>query len=129
MNVNKKKILVVDDEPDVVKYLSSLLEDNGFSVVIAGDGREGMDAVGREQPDLISLDITMPNETGVRMLKNLQEDPVTKDIPVVVVTGVDASFKNFIENKQKQISPPAAYFEKPIDKEKFIKEINKLLTR
>ncbi|MBN1656553.1 MAG: response regulator [Deltaproteobacteria bacterium] len=127
MNTKSAKILVVDDEPDVTKYLSSLLEDNGFIALTASDGKEGMEIAGREKPDLISLDITMPNETGVRMLKNLQKNESTKNIPVIVVTGVDVSFKDFIENKQHQIKPPIDYFEKPIDREKYIEVIKKIL--
>ena len=121
-----KKILVVDDEPDVVKYLCSFLEDNGFTTIQAKDGKEGIDLAIKELPDLISLDITMPNETGTRMLKKLKENPTTSTIPVVIVTGVDPLYEDFITNR-KQVNAPLAFFEKPIDKDKYLNEICKIL--
>jgi len=127
MEKNGKKILVVDDELDVVKYICSLLEDNGFETITAKDGKEGMEQAISQRPDLISLDVTMPNETGVRMLRNLSENDSTKNIPVILVTGVDFSFKQFIEQR-KQVAPPRAYFEKPIDKDEVLKEIRQILS-
>ncbi|MEW6359404.1 MAG: response regulator [Planctomycetota bacterium] len=126
MSDKPKKILVVDDEPDAVTYLTSLLEDNGYETVSAYDGKEGMELAKKEQPDLISLDITMPEETGVRMLRNLHADPETRDIPVVLVTGMNPNFKSFIR-RQRQIPPPAAYFEKPINTEEYLAGIRKIL--
>jgi len=93
------------------------------SPVVTGKGNH---LVKNEKPNLISLDITMPNETGVRMLKNLHDDPQTTNIPVVIVSGVDPQFKDFIE-KRKQVNPPAAYFEKPIEREEYVKEIKSIL--
>jgi CheY-like chemotaxis protein len=110
-----KKILIVDDEPDVASYLAAFLKDNGFVVRTAADGRQGMEQVRAEQPDLITLDINMPEESGVRMYRHLQEDPDLKNIPVIIITGISNSFKGFIETR-RQVSPPAGYFEKPIDR-------------
>ena len=62
----KRKILVLDDEPDVVTYLVSLFEDNDYIVVSAVDGKEGMEKVTTEKPDLITLDISMPEKSGIR---------------------------------------------------------------
>lgn len=126
MGEKARKILIVEDEPDVMKYLNSLLTDNGFTVMTATDGKEGMEIAGRESPDLISLDITMPNESGVRMLRNLHDEPSTSSIPVVIVTGVDPQFKDFIE-KRKQVNPPTAYFEKPINQADYIAKIKEIL--
>ncbi len=126
MDTTGKKILVVDDEADVVKYLCSLLEDNGFISITASDGKEGIETARSKKPDLISLDITMPNETGVRMLRNLHDDPAVSAIPVVLVTGVDPDYEDFINNR-KQVNPPLAYFEKPIDREAYIAKIKEIL--
>lgn len=122
----KKKILVVDDEPDVVAYLSALFEDNGFSVVAAGTGKEGFEKAAAERPDLITLDITMPEESGVRLFRDLQQEPATAAIPVVIVTGISHEFKHFLETR-KQVRPPAAYFEKPVDRVRLLDKINELL--
>jgi len=64
-NGTGKTILVVDDEPDVVAYLRTFLEDHGFYVVFAENGRTGFEKAKTENPDLITLDITMPEESGV----------------------------------------------------------------
>lgn len=118
-----KKVLVVDDEKSVISYLCALLQDNGYETVSAYNGREGFQMAQDEKPDLILLDITMPEESGVRMFRNLQENEETAKIPVFIVTGISHDFKAFIESR-KQIKPPEAYFDKPIDKEELIMKIN-----
>lgn len=127
MSINKKnKILIVDDEPDVVTYLATFLQDNGFVTISAGDGREGFAKARAERPDLITLDITMPEESGVRMLRDLQESAETAGIPVIIITGIASDFKRFIETR-RQVRPPAGYFEKPIDRDKLLGKIREVL--
>ncbi len=127
MTADRKKVLIVDDEADVLEYLSSLLEDNGYATVTAMDGREGMEKVRIEKPDLICLDITMPEETGVSMLRQLHDDKSTASVPVIIVSGVDPRFKDFIEHR-RQVNPPAAYFEKPIKQQEFLDAVKKTLS-
>jgi CheY-like chemotaxis protein len=122
-----KTVLIVDDEPDVVTYLRALLEDNGFAVIAAGDGKEGFEKAKFWHPDLITLDISMPEESGVRLLRNLQKDPDTANMPIVIVTGISHEFKRFIETR-KQVRPLAGYFDKPIDREQFLTKINEILS-
>lgn len=123
-----RKILIVDDEPDVVTYLTTLLEDNGYATITAADGREGFAKAKTERPDLITLDISMPEESGVKAFRQLQGEPATKGIPIIIVTGISADFERFIRSR-KQVEPPAAYFEKPIDPEKFLETIHKILEK
>ena len=122
----RKRILVVDDEPDVVTYLGALLSDNGYAVSAAADGREGFAKAKSERPDLITLDITMPNESGVRLFRKLQEDPETAQVPVVIITGISSEFKRFIQSRRR-LHPPAGYFEKPIDREEVLSRIREIL--
>jgi DNA-binding response OmpR family regulator len=122
----KKKVLIVDDEPDVVTFLSSLLEDNGFEALSARDGEEGFRKTRAEHPDLISLDISMPHESGVRMYRDVVETAETADIPVIIVTGISRDFKQFIYGR-KHLKPPDGYFEKPIDKEEFLAKVKSLV--
>ena len=122
-----KLILVVDDEDDVISYLTSLLKDNGFETLSAKNGSDGFKLAKEKIPALITLDITMPEESGVRMFRNLQETKETSKIPVIIVTGVSIEFKQFIESR-RQIHPPEAYFEKPIDKDDFINKVKELLS-
>jgi len=81
----------------------------------------------KEQPDLITLDITMPEESGVRAFRNIQKDPQTMDIPIIIVTGVTTDFKHFIHTR-KVVKPPAAYMEKPINTSELLEKINELLS-
>lgn len=127
MNANlMKKILIVDDDPDVVTYLSAFFEDNGFAVISAVNGKEAFDKAVNDRPDLISLDITMPEESGVRTYRDLQETESTRDIPVIIVTGISSDFKRFIETR-RQVKPPAGYFEKPIDRDELLRKVREIL--
>ncbi|MFC2131007.1 response regulator [Bacteroidota bacterium] len=126
MNTNNKTILIVDDEKDVCTYLATLLQDNGFNVLIANNGKEGVDIAIKNNPDLISLDITMPEESGVKAFRELQDSELTKNTPVIIVTGVDNRFKEFIHTRN-QVNPPAGYFEKPVKPVEFIKKVCELL--
>lgn len=121
-----KKILIVDDEPDMVNLLSFFLQDNGFEVLTAFDGKECFEKAKEGRPDLITLDITMPEESGVRAFRNIQENPETKDIPVIIITGVSKDFKKFIHTRKK-VKPPAAYMEKPIDTSELLTKVNEIL--
>ena len=122
----QKKILVVDDEPDVRTFFTTLLEDNGYDVITANDGEEGFEKAKKDKPDLITLDISMPKESGIRMYRDLVDDAETVDIPVVIVTGVSKDMKGFIYGRKK-LKPPASYFEKPIEEKKFLETIKGLL--
>jgi DNA-binding response OmpR family regulator len=121
-----KTILIVDDEPDIITYLSTLLEDNGFRVITAANGKAGEEEARRARPALILLDISMPEESGVRMFRNLQEDSSTSAIPVIIITGVSHDFKRFIETR-RQVHPPAGYFDKPPNPEQLLAKINEIL--
>jgi CheY-like chemotaxis protein len=129
----RKKILVLDDEPNVVAYLETLLQDNGYDTVSAADGLEGMKKARSEKPDLITLDISMPEESGIRFYRELKEDPELAGIPVVVVTGVTGyggkpeEFQKFISTR-KRVPPPDGFVAKPIDREELLKGVTSLLS-
>ncbi len=125
--ISGKKILVVDDEPDVVAYVSGFLEDHGLAAIGAANGKEGFAKAKAEKPDLIILDISMPEESGVRMYRDLFEDPATRQIPVVMLTGISHEFKRFIETR-KQVPPPAGYFDKPADLNEVLEKIAQILS-
>jgi CheY-like chemotaxis protein len=121
-----KKILIIDDEEDVITYLSTLFNDNGYDAISAIDGKAGIEKAVAENPDLITLDISMPQESGVRALRDLQNNEVTKNTPVIIVTGVSTDIKRFIESR-KQVHPPEGFFEKPIDREALLIKVKELL--
>jgi len=126
-----KKILIIDDEPDMVTFLCALLEDHGYVTITAADGEEGMTKIKSEKPDLISLDLLMPNKTGIKMFRELRKDEEIKDIPVVMVTGFgkddvpSMDFKEWIQ--KRSIKPPEAYIEKPVNKEILLAAIKKAI--
>ena len=129
----RKKILVLDDEPRVVTYLQTLLQDNGYETVSASNGKEGMEKVKSEEVDLVCLDISMPEESGVRFYRNLKDDSELSGIPVVIVTAVTGyggdpePFKRFISTR-KQVPPPEGFLSKPIDKQEFLDTIARILS-
>lgn len=84
----KKRILVVDDEPDFASIVQANLEKEGFAVEVAYDGVEGLEKVKANPPDAIVLDVMMPNKDGYEMCKDLKGDDKYKDIPVVLLTAV-----------------------------------------
>ena len=117
---------MVDDEEDVLTFIGTLLEDNGYSVIKAMNGKEGFAKAKSELPELILLDISMPEESGVRMYRNLCGDPRTSRIPVVVLTGISHDFKRFIETR-RQVPPPAGYFDKPPDRDQLLAKNKELI--
>jgi len=114
-----KKILVVDDEPHLVKYLTIFLQDSGYETCSAADGEQALEVLKREKPDLVTLDLQMPNETGTRFYRNLTKDKEFKDIPVIVISG--------IPGRHLAVSKPVAVFEKPIDREALLSAIKKTI--
>ena len=128
-----KKILIVDDEDDILEYLSTLFQDNGYETITARDGEEGLELVKKENPDLVTLDITMPEKSGVRFYREVKEDAEFQKIPVIIVTGVTgwghdpAGFQKFISSR-KQVPPPEGFMSKPIDREKLLEMVAKAMS-
>ena len=114
-----KKILVIDDEPHIVKYLTSFLEDNGFETCSASNGEEGLEVMKQEKPDLVTLDLQMPGDTGTRFYRNMTKSKEFKDVPVIVVSG--------IPGRHLAVKKPVAVFDKPIDRDTLIQVINETL--
>ena len=82
-----KTILVVDDEDDVRNYLKTALEDAGFNVNTATNGKEALEQVEKQRPDMISLDLVMPEHSGFEFYQKLQRNKEYKNIPTLIVTG------------------------------------------
>jgi CheY-like chemotaxis protein len=121
----KKTVLIIDDEPDTLTYFSSLLEDEGFETMVAENGEEGLKKVKERIPDLITLDITMPETSGVRCYRELRENDAYRKIPIIMITGVSDKFQDFISTR-KQVPPPDGYLAKPIDEKELIDLANRL---
>ena len=122
----KKRILVVDDEQDVRSYLIALFEDNGYETLAAKDGIEGFKIAKAEKPDLISLDIAMPDQSGVRTYRQYKKDPDLKDIPVIIITAVGDNLRIYLK-KVSGFPIPEGFMNKPIDPEELIAMTKELL--
>jgi len=114
-----KTVLVVDDDPDARDFLSTVLQDNGYGTVTANDGTEALAAIEQSRPDLVLLDITMPEKSGVAVYRKIKEDDQLKAIPVIIVTGMSDEFEKFISTR-RQVPPPEGYISKPVDHEQFL---------
>ena len=124
----KKLALVIDDDPDIVTFLTTLLEDNGYAADSALDGVEGLEKTRSRRPDVILLDITMPEKSGVRFYREVREDEQLKSIPVVMVTGVMQEFKHFIHTRRR-VPPPDGFIQKPVDKLELLQTVARVLAR
>ena len=82
-----KKILAVDDEKHILRLVQVNLERQGFEVVTAGDGKEALEKVASEQPDLVVLDVMMPYMDGFEVLQTLRRNAATREIPVIMLTA------------------------------------------
>jgi CheY-like chemotaxis protein len=114
-----KKILVVDDEPDVLTFLSALLKDAGYEVFTASDGTQALEVARQEQPDLISLDLAMPNNTGTEFYRKMQKDKQISDTPVIIVSG--------LAGRHLAVRKPVAVFDKPIDRDEYLKAVQQAI--
>jgi len=120
-----KKILIVDDEEDIRTYLSALLADQGFETILAKDGEEAWKQVEANSPDLITLDISMPEKSGIKFYREMKADDRWKRIPIIIVTGVSEDMRKFLSSRH-QVPPPEGYLAKPINREEILTLINKL---
>jgi CheY-like chemotaxis protein len=114
-----KKILVVDDEADVRTFLRTLLQKHGYEVVLATDGFEGLKILKETKPDLITLDLMMPKQSGTDMYRKLQKDKELVKIPVIVISG--------LSGRHLAVPEPLAVFDKPINPEQFMEVVEKAL--
>jgi CheY-like chemotaxis protein len=139
-----KKILVVDDEPDAISFVGSVLEDNGYDYISADNGVEGLELARNEKPDAILLDLIMPEKSGILMFQELKKDPELGHIPVIIVSGASevtgVDFRNFMfkqpRRRDKKVvetsgetkfTAPNAFVEKPVDPDELIKVIKENL--
>ncbi len=112
-------IMVVDDEADVRAFLSAVLEKNGYEVVTASDGGKALALLDEAKPDLICLDLQMPDHTGTDFYRRLMKHDTMNDTPVIVVSG--------LAGRHLAVSRPFAVFDKPIVPEEFVETVERAL--
>jgi CheY-like chemotaxis protein len=106
-----KKILIIDDDPLLTKYLNNLFTDNGYETCNATNGLEGMEKIKDEKPDLITLDLQMPEEWGSKLYRKLSKDNELKKIPIIVISGLNGKYA---------IKDAVAFIRKPFDPDKLL---------
>ena len=127
-----KKVLVVDDDPDVVTFNVTIVEELGYTPLVAKNGEEGLKIVKEEKPDLVILDVLMPRQSGVRLYRELKTDESLGQIPVIMLSAIAEktflrSQKALTEFGEDKIPEPEIYLEKPIEPEELGKIIKDIL--
>jgi CheY-like chemotaxis protein len=129
--MEKMKVAVIDDERDVVTYLIWALQDNGFDVCSATNANDGLEIIRSERPDLVCIDILMPRETGYSLYRKIREEDSLKDLPVIVITGLNMAHEDIQTviggNGADGDWKPDGYIEKPIKVPQFIEMVRKLV--
>jgi signal transduction histidine kinase/DNA-binding response OmpR family regulator len=118
---HRKNILVVDDDANIRKLLRQELESKGYFVREASDGADAIEQVKRSKPDLITLDVLMPEIDGYALASMLKKDPVTMDIPIIIVSILDGAERGFHLGVDR-------YINKPINTELLLSEVESLLS-
>jgi DNA-binding response OmpR family regulator len=113
-----KKVLVIDDDPNIVDYIVSVLTDNGYETCTASTGQSGFEMVKTEKPDLITLDLDMPEGWGTTLYRMLQRSEGLKDIPIIVISG--------LEERPAAIEALTHYLGKPFDRNEFLRIVKNL---
>ena len=129
---NGRVVLVVDDEMHLRLFIKAVFESAGFTVGTASDGEQGLAWLRENRPDLVSLDLMMPGQGGIRLLQQIRQDPELADIRVMVVSAIDdITFHHAMATVQagadEKISPVDGYVEKPPTAELILKEAERIL--
>ena len=127
-----KKVLVVDDDPDVRLFSVTVLEENCYTALEAEDGESGLKMIKAEKPDLVILDVLMPLQSGVRLYRELKTAKALKDLKVIILSGI--AKKTFLRSQKAltefggaEIPEPEIYLEKPVEPDELADVIKKVL--
>jgi two-component system response regulator VicR len=126
MAEEKKKVLCIEDEPEMIDLIKLILERKGFEVVGAVGGAEGLEVIRREKPDLILLDLMMPEVDGWEVFRQIRADEQLKPIPVIVVTAKAQSIDKVLG---LHIAKVDDYVTKPFGPQELLNSVNKVLAR
>lgn len=146
-----KKVLIIDDDVNAVKFLTVVLEEHGYEVGSAHDGAEGLETLKTESPDMLVLDVMMPKKSGFTLFKQLRKDDRWKDLPVLMLTGVAGVLEELDEESEESddlrpmdslrealrkkiksmrdegLIKPDMFLDKPVDPDLFIERVRGLI--
>ena len=117
------RILVVDDEPSIVRPLTFILKKNGYEVSTASNGEEGLKMARMERPDLIFLDVMMPKKNGYEVCQELKDDPELEDIYIIILTARGGE----LNEEEKRRVKANEYMTKPFSPIQIVKKVNDIL--
>jgi len=127
-----KKVLCVDDDPDIRLFVVTVLEENGYTPLTATNGEEALEIIKKERPDLVTLDVLMPRQSGIKMYRELKTDDSLKNIPVIILSGI--ARRTFLRSQEaltefgsENVPEPEAYLEKPVEPEELAEMIKKVI--
>jgi two-component system alkaline phosphatase synthesis response regulator PhoP len=130
MAEKKAKILIIDDQPSEVKMVKMALEQANYEVCYAYNGKEGLEKAVQEKPDLIVLDVMMPEKDGFITCGELKKKPETSSVPVIILTSIESSSLVFPDAESAADSPHAdEYIDKPVDPNFLLKRVERLLKK
>ena len=121
--MDKKVALIIDDEPDIIRHVGSILNASGFEVISSESGREGLKMATERRPDLILLDIFLPDIDGGEVANKLSQDQETSQIPIIYLTGLVTKE----EKKEPQRVGKHFLIAKPVLKQELLSTISKVL--
>ena len=125
MSQKCKRVLIVDDEPDIQIFLTAWLEDQGYETLTAADGKQGLQIVRQCRPDLILMDLKMPRQSGVQLYRSMQLDVSLRSIPVIFVTGLTDI--RLFDDDCAPLPEPFARISKPIDRSVLLTAVERAL--
>ena len=131
--MSQKKVILVDDEQDIVLYFQTALEDAGFEAFAAFNVPDGLELIRKEKPDLVCLDILMPQESGLSLYQKLKSDPELRSIPILITSGLSLSkelkdIDYHLLPDGTQLPKPEGIAEKPITAPQFLAKVRAIIT-
>jgi DNA-binding response OmpR family regulator len=128
--MSEKTAVVIDDEVDLTTYISAILEENGFTVHVANEATGGEALIREKMPDIVLLDLMMPGRTGIQLFSRLRRDDSTKNIPLVMVTGIKdklgIDWGEIVD--QMKVRRPDGFVEKPIEPDRLMSVVKGVLS-
>ncbi len=127
-----KKVLTVDDDPDISAFVKTVLEENGYIPIVAKNGEMGLAIAKEENPDLVILDVLMPKQSGIKMYRELKSDDLLKNIPVIILSGI--AKRTFLRSQEAltefgdlPVPEPDMYIEKPVEPDELAEAIKDMI--
>jgi len=128
----KGTVLVIEDDLDFSEFLTTVLNDHGYRTETVMDGDKALERAKALRPDGITLDVLLPGRTGIALYRKFRRDPDTRDIPIVIVSGVGTEGKKLnIERffSQRSIKAPEGVLQKPVEPEVLLRTVDEALAR